>query len=211
VRILQTLASNRRGAGFFAPPASRPHRPGYPRLHSVPHTSRIDGPPSMSKSRRSLTALHCTPTMFFSPRRGTTCGGAGGLRRRRGLTRFYTPVGLVSGGFAELEQVRPCRAPTGRLLTILRGLGPPVGEEDIARARRLSKWPVGPTRQRDSARWESGLEPRVCREMDGPDRRLGPAPFSNSYFLFLFIFCSFSFQFYFQIKFQSLFKFKFNV
>jgi hypothetical protein len=68
VRILQTLASNRRGAGFFAPPASRPHRPGYPRLHSVPHTSRIDGPPSMSKSRRSLTALHSDDVFLATSR-----------------------------------------------------------------------------------------------------------------------------------------------
>jgi hypothetical protein len=53
-RILRTPTSNRRGSGLCAPLDSLPHHHGYPRLHTVPHTGRIDGQLRLSTPRRSL-------------------------------------------------------------------------------------------------------------------------------------------------------------
>jgi hypothetical protein len=196
--------SRRHSRGFR--PASRPHRLGYPRLHPVPHTSQIDGPPRMSKSRRSLTALHSDDVFLATSRYY--------LWRRRRVEKEARSDAILYSGWSSQRRFCGARAgpPMSRPRSNREVVGDPArfgptGRREGHRAREgLSKWPVGPTCQRDNARWERGLGPRVCREMDGPDRRLGPAPFSNSYFLFLFIFCSFSFQFYFQIKFQFHFK-----
>jgi hypothetical protein len=52
---------------------------------------------------------------------GLCCGGAGGLSRRRDLIGLYTPAELGQRWIREVRHVRPCRVPSGRLLTNLRG------------------------------------------------------------------------------------------
>lgn len=60
-------------------------------------------------------------------------GGAGRVKRRRGLTRFYTPIGSVSGGFRGARAGPPMPRSTREFVDDPARLGPPVGVTDTRR------------------------------------------------------------------------------
>jgi hypothetical protein len=111
------------------PPAHDPHRTEIPQSTPQPTSDTGRG---MSTRRQGLASF--THDSAVRDRAQVICGGgAGRVRRRRGLTRFYTPIGSVSGGFRGARAGPPMSRSTREFVDDPARLGPPVGVTDAQR------------------------------------------------------------------------------
>jgi hypothetical protein len=125
--------------GLRSPPADCAHE----RLHRDPHDLSVPRLGSNSSGQQMSAAAARFGFLFLRFRRARQSPGDLWWRRRSGEKEARSNRALYSDWFGQWRIPRsssrsayaaPALQPGG-LLTILRGLGPPVGEEDIARTR----------------------------------------------------------------------------